>query len=55
MYWLNQNNSIYNRCDLCEQLSKTRAVDEAKAVSDYVTDNVWDEGITAALKEFSFI
>lgn len=31
------------------------AVDEAKAVSDYVTDNVWDEGITVALKEFSFI
>lgn len=31
------------------------AVDEAKAASDYITDNVWDEGITKALEKFSFI
>lgn len=31
------------------------AVDEAKAASDYITDAVWEEGITTALKKFSFI
>lgn len=31
------------------------AVEEAKAVADYVTDSVLDEGITTALKSFSFI
>lgn len=31
------------------------AVDEAKDASDYVTDTVWDEGITSALKKYNFI
>ena len=31
------------------------AVEEAKEASDYITDSVLDEGITTALKKFSFI